>query len=176
MKYWILILGALLVTTADSANAESMVPSGIQSVTIEGGPIATKHFQSGAEHFRERHGLAILKIETKEYGNWGLYFLNPNSVDETSVGAGYITDPYVLPLGPVKLELTGAIGLVTGYQDYPVPLIAGQARLALYESGPWNAGVAMAVMPYFMEDGRTNDNEFGVVGTTPYLSLRYTFD
>ncbi len=149
----------------------------IQSVTLEGGPILSKHFQSGDEHFRERHGLAIAKIHTKSYGNWGLYFLNPNSVNDTSFGVGYVTNPYTVPLGPLKLELSGALGLVTGYQDYPVPLVAAQARLVMYEQGPWNVGASMAAMPYIMEDDTpTGKNQFGIVGTSPFLSIRYHFD
>lgn len=148
----------------------------LESVTLEGGPIATKHFQAGSENFRERHGLAVLKFSTVGYGNWALYFLNPNSVDRTSVGAGYVTDPYVVPLGPTELELSGALGLVTGYQDYPVPLVVAQARLKLYENGPWNAGLSMAANPYYAQDKRSDDNEWGVVVTSPFLSVRYSFE
>jgi len=146
-----------------------------ESVTFEGGPVATKHLQFDDENFRERHGLAILKASTREYGNWALYFLNPNSVDDTSFGAGYVTDPYVIPLGPTQLELTGALGLVTGYQDYPVPLLAGQARLQLFEYERWNVGVSVAANPYYTQDEVSNDNEFGVVMTSPFLSMRYSF-
>lgn len=149
----------------------------IESVTLEGGPIASKHFQSGEEDFRERHGLGIVKVHTEGYGNWGLYLLSPNSVDRTSVGAGYVTDPYALPVGPFTLELSAALGLVTGYQDYPVPLLAGEARLVLFRQGAWDAGLAMAALPYYMkDDSASGDNEFGVVATTPFLSVRYIFD
>lgn len=149
---------------------------GISSVTVEGGPIASQHFQSGDDNFHERHALAVVKVATENYGNWGLYFLSPNSVERTSVGVGYITDPYAIPLGPTQLELTGALGLVSGYQDYPVPLLAAQARLVVYHNGPWDAGVATAVTPYFMKDDTTNENEWGVVGVTPFLSIRYSFE
>lgn len=172
MKKSLFILSFLMVCFSSAGRAEVNV----KSMTVEGGPIASKHFQSGSENFRERHGLAIVKVATESHGNWGLYFLNPNSVDDTSFGAGYVTDPYVLPIGPTQLELSGAIGLVTGYQDYPVPLVAGEGRLVVYESGPWNAGLAMAVMPYYMEEDDTGDNEWGIVGTTPFLSVRYSFD
>ena len=147
----------------------------VDSISLEGGYIATKHFQSDDENFRERHGLGILKVDTKGYGNWALYFLNPNSVRDTSFGFGYVTNPYVIDLGITDLELYGALGLVTGYQDYPVPLIAAQARLKLFEVGQWNAGISMAAMPYYAEDDRTGDSDFGIVGTTPFLSLRYSF-
>lgn len=147
----------------------------IESVTLEGGPVATKHFQFGDENFRERHGIGILKVSTKRYGNWGLYFLGPNSVNDRSYGFGYVTDPYVVPLGPTELELSGALGLVTGYQDYPVPLLAGQARLKLFEHGAWNAGVAMAITPYYTDDQTTGESEFGFVGTSPFLSVRHSF-
>ena len=147
----------------------------VDSITLEGGYIATKHFQSDDENFRERHGLGILKVDTKGYGNWALYFLNPNSVRDTSFGFGYVTNPYVVDLGITDLELYGALGLVTGYQDYPVPLVAAQARLRLFEVGRWNAGLSMAAMPYYAEDDRTGDSDFGVVGTTPFLSIRYSF-
>ncbi len=148
----------------------------IESLTVEGGPIASKHFQQGDDDFRERHGLAVIKLGTRDYGNWGLYILAPNSVDRTSVGAGYITNPYVLPLGPTQLELTAALGLVSGYRDYPVPLLVGQARLALFEYGKWNAGISMVALPYYMEDKTNGDDEWGIVATTPFLSLRYNFD
>ncbi len=148
----------------------------INSVTVEGGPIWTKHFQSEDEDFRENHGLGIIKVSTENHGNWGIYYLAPNSVDDPSFGAGYVTNPWVLDLGLTDLELTGALGLVTGYQDYPVPLIAAQARLKLYERGNWNAGIAAAVLPYIVENTRTGDNNFGIVGTTPFLSVRYSFN
>jgi len=149
----------------------------LESFTVEGAPIATKHFQTSDENYRERHGLVIAKAATREYGNWGLYFLNPNSVDDTSFGAGYVTDPYTVPMGStIQLELSGALGLVTGYQDYPIPLLAGEARLALYESGAWNVGLAMAALPYVMEDDDTGETDWGIVGTTPFLSIRYSFD
>ena len=151
---------------------------GLESVTIEGGPIATKHFQSDDENFRERHALAIAKVSTKNYGNWGVYFLNPNSVDRTSVGFGYVTDPLSIPLiASTELELSAALGLVTGYQDYPVPLLAGHARLKLYEShnNKWNAGVATAILPYYAEDQTTKDNSFGAVVSMPFLSVQYKF-
>lgn len=147
----------------------------ITSVTVEGGPIWTKHFQSDDENFRENHGLAIVKAETRDYGTWGLYYLAPNSVDDTSVGAGYVTPAWVIPLGPTELELTGALGIVTGYQDYPVPLIAAQARLKLYENGAWNAGISTAALPYYAEDNTTGNSDFGVVVTSPFLSVRHNF-
>jgi len=147
----------------------------VTSFTLEGGPIATKHIQSGNEDFRERHVMAVAKVHTKGYGNWGLYFLNPNSVDDTSYGFGYVTNPYAIPLGPTELELSGALGLVTGYQDYPVPLLAAQARLKLIERGAWNVGIATAASPYFIEEEDGDDNEFGVVVTSPFLSVRYQF-
>lgn len=149
----------------------------IQAVMLEGGPVFTKHIQSGDDNYRENHGIAIAKLYTKDYGNWALYFLNPNSVDRTSFGAGYVTEPYVLPImGPVDLELSAALGLVTGYQDFPVPLIAGQARLKLYERGAWDAGITAAANPYVMEEKNTNDTKWGMVVTSPFLSLRYKFD
>ncbi len=152
----------------------------IEAVTVEGGPIWSKHFQSGDENFREDHGLGIVKVETNGYGNWGVYFLSQNSVDDTSFGVGYVTDPWKIPLfADTRLELTGALGLTTGYQDYPVPLIAAQARFVAFESGPWSAGLSMAAMPYIMEDEKddgSTENEFGIVGTTPFLSIRYQFE
>jgi hypothetical protein len=149
----------------------------IQSITLEAGPVATKHFQAGNEDYRERHGLGILKVHTKDYGNWALYLLSPNSVDKRSVGVGYLTDPYTLPLSPFKLELSGALGLVTGYQDYPLPLLAAEVRLVVFEDGPWDAGLSMAANPYYMqEEGPSGDNHFGVVVTSPFLSFRYNFN
>ena len=159
-----------------SAQPIEMAGAGIQSITLEGGPIASKHFQHGPEDYNEHHVLAVMKVATEDYGNWALYFLNPNSVDDTSFGLGYVTDPYAVPVGPTRIELSGAIGLVTGYQDYPVPLVAGEARLVVYERGPWNAGVTVAAMPYYMENDETGDHEPGIVGTTPFLSIRYSFD
>ena len=171
-----LLLLLLILGAAPTHAQETSTQPWLTSLTVEGGPIASKHFQSGDENFRERHGLAILKIGTQNYGNWGVYFLNPNSVEDTSVGFGYVTDPYVVPLGPVDLEFTGGLGLVTGYQDYPLPLLAGEARAVLYRSGAWDAGLAMAAMPYAMEDDVTGDNEFGIVATSPFLSIRYRFE
>lgn len=162
--------GAVRAQTAEDGSS-----SGIESITIEGAPIASRHFQFGEEHFRERHTLVVGKVSTKNHGNWGLYLLAPNSVEKTSVGFGYVTDPYVVPIGPVNLELTGGLGLVTGYQDYPVPLLVGQARLNLYSSGPWDFGLSAALIPYYTEDDTTGDNEWGLVGTTPFLSVRYSF-
>jgi hypothetical protein len=172
---YILALFMLAPCAALAQTAEEGSSSGIESVTIEGAPIASQHFQFGEENFHERHMLVVGKIATKNYGNWGLYLLTPNSVEKTSVGFGYVTDPYVVPIGPVNLELSAGLGLVTGYQDYPVPLLAGQARLNLYSSGPWDFGLSAALIPYYTEDDTTGDNEWGVVGTTPFLSVRYNF-
>lgn len=170
----ILLLSVILFSFSCGQQALSQEKR-ITSFTLEGGPIASKHLQSGDEDFRERHVMAIAKVHTEGYGNWGLYFLNPNSVDDTSYGFGYVTDPYVVPLGLTDLELSGALGLVTGYQDYPVPLLAAQARLKLIERGAWNVGIAMAASPYYIEEENGNDNEFGVVVTSPFLSARYAF-
>lgn len=169
------VLPLLLIGQAQAQN-NGLSSNIIESITLEGGPIATKHFQSGDEDFRERHAMGILKVSTHDYGNWGLYFLNPNSVDDTSFGFGYVTDPYAIPIGPTKLEFSGALGLVTGYQDYPVPLVAAQARWVLFEKDNWDAGFAMAISPYYLEEENTGDNEFGLVGTSPFLSIRYNFN
>jgi hypothetical protein len=151
-------------------------PWQVTSVTVAGAPILTHHFQSGDDNYVDHHTIGTFQVNTAGRGNWALYYLGPNSVDKTSVGAGYVTNPYTIPIsGPVQLELSGALGLVSGYQDYPVPLLAAQARLALYENGPWNAGVTMAAMPYIAEDRVTGKNHFGIVGTTPFLSVRYSF-
>ena len=147
----------------------------IKSVTLEGGPIATKHFQAGEDNYRERHGLGILKVETNKIGTWALYFLNPNSVDNTSLGLGYVLDPYDIPVGNSRIELTAALGLVTGYQSYPVPLLAGQAKWVFFENQDWDAGVAIAANPYYSEDKVTKDNDFGIVVTSPFLSIKRKF-
>ncbi len=167
-----LTLLASCLFIASPAKAESQ----IESVTFEGGPIMSKHIQSGDEDFRDHHTLGVVKVHTQDYGNWGLYVLTPNSVDRTSVGAGYVTDPYGFPVGPFDLEFSGALGLVTGYQDYPVPLLALEARLVFLKTGQWDAGLSMAALPYYMKDESDNaDNEFGVVVTSPFLSARYKF-
>lgn len=169
------LLGLIMVSP--SVLAQESNGRFIQSVTVEGGPIWTKHFQSEDENFREHHGLGIVKVETAKYGRWGIYYLGPNSVRDTSVGVGYVAPPWVLPLGITELELSAALGLVTGYQEYPVPLIAGQARFKIYESqdGRWNAGISAAALPYIVENDVTGDNNFGVVATTPFLSVRHKF-
>ena len=169
---------ALFGGALSSVTAQAQENRFIKSVTVEGGPIWTKHFQGDDENFRESHGLAIVKVETQKYGRWGVYYLGPNSVSDTSVGFGYVTPSWDIPLGPMALEFSGALGLVTGYQDYPVPLLAGQARLNMYESrdGQWSAGIAAAALPYIAENPRTGNNDFGVVATTPFLSVRYKFD
>lgn len=148
----------------------------LESATIAGAPIATKHIQASDEDFRERHGLAIAKVHTKGYGNWGVYFLNPNSVDRTSVGAGYVTDPYVIPVGPTSLEISGALGLVTGYEDYPLPLLAGEVNWIVYDNGSWNAGLGMAALPYITNDDVSGGTDWGIVGTSPFLTIRYKFN
>jgi hypothetical protein len=150
--------------------------SALKSITVAGGPIASKHFQSGSNSFNERHTLTTVRVDTEGYGNWGIYFLNPNSVNDSSVGGGYVTDPYTIPMGYVHLELTGVLGLVTGYQDYPVPMVAGDARLSLYQGINWNMGLEMAAMPYLAEDPATKKNKIGIVATSPFLSLRYSFN
>ena len=173
----ILLMAAAITILPLSAQAQEGNSGFIKSVTVEGGPIWTKHFQSEDETFRENHGLAIVKVETQKYGRWGIYYLGPNSVRDTSVGVGYVTPPLTIPLGPTELEISGALGLVTGYQDYPVPLLAAQARLKLYESqdGKWNAGIAAAALPYIAENDITGDNDIGIVATSPFLSVRYQF-
>lgn len=150
-------------------------PWGISSMTVAGGPILSHHFQDGADEFVDHHTIGIVQANTNGYGNWALYFLGPNSVDKNSYGAGYVTNPYVVPMGPVKLELSGALGLVTGYQSYPVPLLGAQAELDIYQSGPWSVGAEMAAMPYIAEDQTTGKDKVGIVGTTPFLSIRYSF-
>ena len=177
MRYFKIILITVFLMMPVSAQAQEKFLDSIDSVTVEGGPIWTKHFQSDDEDFRENHGLAVVKVHTTGYGNWGLYYLGPNSVRDTSIGAGYVTEPWTIPLWITELELSGALGLVTGYQDYPVPLIAAQARLKLFESedGRWNAGIDSAALPYYAEDDRTGNDDFGVVATTPFLSVRYNF-
>lgn len=166
----ILLTALFTLLIGTSANAQD-----IKSITIEGGPVATKHFQGGDENFRERHGLGILKVETDGIGTWALYFLNPNSVNDTSVGLGYVTNPYELPIGSTRIELTGAIGLVTGYQDYPVPLLAAQAKWVFFENDNWDAGIAIAANPYFTENETTNEDDFGIVVTSPFLSIKRKF-
>lgn len=168
MRILLTTLLAFLICTP--ANAQN-----IKSVTLEGGPIATKHFQSGDEDFRERHGLGILKVETDRIGTWALYLLNPNSVNDTSVGLGYVLSPYNIPMGSTRIELTAALGLVTGYQDYPVPLLAAQAKWVFFENDDWDAGIAMATNPYFTENETTNENDFGLVVTSPFLSVKRKF-
>jgi hypothetical protein len=169
-------LFALFITLTVPYNVQAQ--NFIKSVTVEGAPIWTKHFQGEDDNFREHHGLGVVKIETENYGRWGVYYLSPNSVRDSSIGFGYVTPSWDIPLGPTELELSGALGLVTGYQDYPVPLVAGQARLKLFESqdGRWNAGIAAAALPYIAEDPVTRDNNFGIVTTTPFLSVRYRFN
>lgn len=148
----------------------------IESVTIEGGYIRSEHIQSGDPDYRDRHGLGVAKIHTKDYGNWGLYVLSPNSVDKHSIGAGYVTEDYPVELGPVKIEFSGALGLVTGYQDYPVPLLAGEAKWVLYEGNNWDAGISMAALPYFVRERNGEENNFGIVVTSPFLSVKYKFN
>jgi hypothetical protein len=161
--------------SAAPANPASTDPWGISSVTVAGGPILTHHFQAGSDNFVDHHEIGIVQANTNGYGNWALYFLGPNSVGKNSYGAGYVTNPYVIPIGPTQLELSAGLGLVTGYQSYPVPLLAGQARLTIYKNGPWNAGLEMAAMPYLVEDETVDKIKVGIVGTTPFLSLRYSF-
>ncbi len=175
--YGFIIVLSLLFFFSPSVLAQEANNKFIKSVTVEGGPIWTKHFQSEDENFRENHGLAVVKVETQNYGRWGVYYLSPNSVSDPSVGVGWVTPSWILPLGPTELELSGALGLVTGYQDFPVPLIAGQARLKIYESrdGRWNTGISIAALPYIAENDRTGDDDFGIVGTSPFLSVRYQF-
>ncbi len=150
-------------------------PWQVRSVMVSGGPILTRHFQSGTDNFVNHHEIGIVQADTAARGNWALYYLGPNSVGKQTFGAGYVTSPYVVPLGPLNLELSGALGLVSGYQDYPVPLLGLQARLDLYQNGPWNVGAEVAAMPYIAKDENTHKNKFGVVGTTPFLSVRYGF-
>ncbi|MBI1301704.1 MAG: hypothetical protein GC137_08620 [Alphaproteobacteria bacterium] len=151
----------------------------IRSFTLEGGPIVTNHIRFNGDKdsgFNENHGITVAKIHTRDYGNWAFYSLYPNSQDETSFGVGYITDSYVIPIGGLSLELNAAFGLVTGYQDYPVPLVAGEARLVLLKRDNWDIGATMAVMPYYSqgyEDGEETSS--GLAFTTPFLSLRAHF-
>src|SRR5690242_1179559 len=39
----------------------------LRSVTVEGGPILTRHFQSGSDNFVNHHELAIAKASTQDY-------------------------------------------------------------------------------------------------------------
>ena len=186
-KIILILLTCLLLKTGNCAAQDTSAsqdpqsnptvsnPWAIDSMTLAGGPILTRHFQSGDDNFVNHHTIGIAQVNTHGYGNWALYFLGPNSVGKNTFGAGYVTDPYVIPMGPLALELSGALGLVSGYQNYPVPLLGAQAQLNVYQSGPWNVGIEMAAMPYIAEDAVTGENKFGIVGTTPFLSLRYKF-
>src|SRR4051812_10909467 len=170
MKKIVFILCLSIISTpAIAQESAASNPLDIDSVTLSGGPILTHHFQSGADNFVDHHEIGILQVNTHSAGNWALYYLGPNSVGKYSVGAGYVTNPYIVPVGPMQLELSGALGLVTGYQNYPVPLLGGQARLDLYQYGPWNAGLEMAAMPYIARDEATGNNKVGIVATTPFL-------
>jgi hypothetical protein len=171
MKKLLALIFAAFIAASAPAHAGQ-----VDEMMLEGGPIASHHFQSGDNNFRQRHELAIAKVFTHDYGNWALYFLNPNSVRKTSVGVGYVTRPWVVPVsGPVSLEFSGGLGLVTGYQSYPVPLLAGEARLVLFHSGGWDAGFTAAALPYITDDDRDGKTKFGIVATTPFLSVRYKF-
>ena len=174
-KYLLFLLVFILPQIAVAQEYQTENKNFIKSITVEGGPIATKHFQSGDENFRETHILGIVKAHTYDYGNWALYYLGPNSVNDTSLGFGYVTNPWVVPVGPTALEFSGALGLVTGYQDYPVPLIAAEVRWQLYQANNWDFGISAAAMPYFVEEESTGDNDFGIVVTSPFLSARYNF-
>ncbi len=178
MKKAVLVFTLGLCAVARPCAAQQTADAGpwaVQSLTVAGGPILTRHFQSGRDNFVNHHEIGIVQADTADRGNWALYYLGPNSVGKQTFGAGYVTAPYVVPLGSFNLELSGALGLVSGYQDYPVPLLGLQARLDLYESGPWNVGAEVAAMPYIAKDQATNKNKFGVVGTTPFFSVRYGF-
>ncbi len=176
MKKLILIL--IFLCIPQIALAQTNRDRILESITVEGAPIWTKHFQSEDENFKESHFLGVIKAHTNGYGNWGLYFLGPNSVDKTSVGFGYVTDAYAIPMGMTRLEFSGALGLVTGYQDFPVPLLAGQVRWNLYQKENWDFGISSAIMPYYANDefsDRAGDGDFGLVVTTPFLSAGYNF-
>jgi hypothetical protein len=170
------LLGAALnATTGAAQQAQPADPWDITAVTVAGGPILTRHFQSGTDDFVNHHEIGIAQVNTRGAGNWAFYYLGPNSVGKQTFGGGWVTDPWRIPLGPTALELSGALGLVSGYQNYPVPLLGAQARLDIYASGPWNAGIEMAAMPYIARDQVADKNRVGIVGTTPFLSVRYSF-
>jgi hypothetical protein len=172
-----LSLGLACFASVAVARADTDNPWMIEAVTVEGGPIWSHHFQSGSEDFNQHHALGIVKLTTEDEGAWGLYVLTPNSVRRTSIGAGWVTKPWTVPVsGPVKFEFTGSLGLVSGYQNYPVPLLAGEARLVLIERDNWDAGFSAAAMPYIAHDTVTNDNKAGIVATTPFLSVKYRFN
>jgi hypothetical protein len=174
-KFLLYFLLAFLFATSP-ARADVDNPWAVEAVTVEGGPIWSHHFQSGPNDFNQHHTLGIVKLTTEDEGTWGLYVLTPNSVRRTSIGAGWVTKPWTVPVsGPVKFEFNASLGLVSGYQNYPVPLIAGEARLVLFEENNWDAGFSAAAMPYIAHDTVTNDNKAGVVVTTPFLSLKYRF-
>lgn len=168
--------GAAFAQQAPAPTApQNTNPWDITAFTVAGGPILTHHFQDSKDEFVDHHEIGIAQVNTQGLGNWAFYYLGPNSVGKQSYGGGYVTDPWVVPAGPVKFEFSGALGLVSGYQSYPVPLLGAQAQLDLYQSGPWNVGLEMAAMPYIAEDETTGKNKVGIVGTTPFLSVRYKF-
>lgn len=169
--HYLLLLFLIIVP----GNSRAEMPLGIQSVMVAGAPIVTRHFQPREHDFQEQHVLASVRVATENYGNWGLFLLEPNSLDRTSVGVGYLTNPYVLPVGGMDLELSAGLGIVTGY-DFPVlPLLIGEARLVVFQRDAWDMGVAMAAMPYIATDRDGNNRNAGIVFTSPFLGIRYQF-
>ncbi len=176
VKRILLSLVLACLACAPAARADTGNPWAVEDVTVEGGPIWSHHFQSGPINFNQHHALGIVKLTTEGEGTWGLYVLTPNSERRTSIGGAWVTKPWIVPVaGQTRFEFTGALGLVSGYRSYPVPLIAAEARLVLIERKNWDAGVSAAALPYIAQDMK-KDNKAGVVVSSPFLSVRYRFN
>ena len=150
----------------------------LKAITLEGGPITTHHYQSTYYDYNQKHTLGIVKFETRNYGTWGLYVLSPNSMNRTSVGIGYLPSSLELKLpGSLKAEFSVAVGLTSGYREYPVPLISGEVRLGIYEKNNWDIGITVAAMPYIYKTWEQDKKvrHTGIVVTSPFLSIRRKF-
>lgn len=163
---------------ADLAKDER--PAFIESVTLAGGPIRSRHFQTGPkQNYNESHTFTSLRVDTRDYGRWAMYALTPNSENRNSFGIGYVTKPLRAEFGKVSLEASLMAGIVTGYQEYPLPMVGGNLRLEFYERsfahGKLSIGAEASVMPYVSQRFKGDKWQVGIVGTTPYLSARYTF-
>ncbi len=152
----------------------------VVATTYSNVPIYTRHLQREPHRFNQQHNFTSMRVDTANHGSWAVYNLSPNSVLRNSVGILKVTGSTTFRVGGITGEASMMRGFVTGYQDYPVPMTGFNLRLNLYETttmgGHLSIGTEMSAMPYLAQQQRGGKWVLGVVGTSPYLNVKFSFD
>lgn len=156
----------------------------VETASLANGKISSQHHQKGDFGFNQHHEFTSMRIKMQgDDSEWVAYHLSPNSVRSQSWGVGkrWGSDP--VKVGPITLEAGYTLGFVSGYAKIPIPAEGIDIRIGLLDTkiagGNLSIGIEASAMPYVAwreEKGKAQDYTLGVVTTSPYLSLKYTFD